>query len=64
MENKKKQKFKFTMDFVIQKDYELEAENEDDAEALALADFKERHLINVNPDDVDGFAKFKKEDEC
>lgn len=58
----KMKKYKFTMNMTILKDYELEAESRDDAEALALIDFKNK-ISNINPDEVDGYARFKSEVE-
>lgn len=57
----KMKKYKFTMNMTILKDYEMEAENRDDAESIALTNIK-NNLQSIEPDFVDGFAVFKSEE--
>lgn len=49
------------MNMTILKDYEMEAENRDDAESIALTNIK-NNLQSIEPDFVDGFAVFKSEE--
>ena len=50
-------KYKFTLVVTAYKEYELEAKDRNEAEELAIEDFKKNYYSNI--DEYDTFAKFE-----